>query len=202
VPAKFVGDLASSECARKFHEVVSEVRVAGCPHGKSWVTCAPSRSTYGLDQHEPSVVSPSAVPNNTLHRGADCSLFGSIAGRIADIWCSRGVCRKVSVDCFNAIGTVRCCATDGSLHVYVEVVVTQFCCGVADVNCLQNTNAGDVGVIEVGASHVATMSHIIMVIRCIENGKLRSYVTGEHNAMPINASICNAEVESAMQYMQ
>ena len=119
---------------------------------------------------------------------------------------------SVSVDCFNAIGTVGCRATDGSIRVYVEVVVSQFCCGVADVNCLQTNNAGDNCVVKAGASHVATTPHVIMVIRRIKtvlNGKLRSYVMGENNAMPIsvkssiNASTCNknAEVESAMQYV-
>jgi len=95
------------------------------------------RSTYGLEPHATSIVSPGAVANNSVHRGADCSFFGAIAGRIADIQGSRGVWGYVSVDCFNAIGTVGCRrATDGSVQVYVEVVVSPFCCGVADVNCL------------------------------------------------------------------
>jgi len=119
---------------------------------------------------------------------------------------------SVSVDCFNAIGTVGCRATDGSIQVYVDVVVSQFCCGVADVNCLQNNNAGDICVVEAGTSHVAIMPHIIMVIRRIKtvlNGKLRSPVMGAISATPINvkssnnASIRskNAEVESAMQHV-
>jgi len=184
--------------------------VAGCPHGKSWVTCAPSRSTYGRDPHDPSVVSPSEVANISVHRDANCSFFGAIAGRIADIRSSQGVWGYVSVDCFNAIGTVGCCATDGSIQVYVEVMVSQFCCGVADVNCLQNNNAGDICVVKAGASYVVTKPHVIMVIRRIKtvlNGKLRSYVMGEISAMPINVRSSNnesirsknAEDKSAMQ---
>ena len=173
---KFVGDLASSECASKSHEVKSKVRATGCSHGNSWVLVRLSRTTYGLEPHDPSVVSPGAVTNNNVHRGADCSLFGSVAGRIADIRGSRGAWGYVSVDCFNAIGTVGCCAIDGSIQVYVEVVASQFCWGVADVNCFQNNNASDVCVVEASASHVATMPHMIMVISCIKtalNGKMR-----------------------------
>ena len=77
-------------------------------------------------------MSPSEVAHNSvgtsINRGADCSFFGGVAGRIADMRSSRSLWGSISVDCFNAIGTVGCRATDGSIQVYVEVVGSQFRC--------------------------------------------------------------------------
>jgi len=58
---------------------------------------------------------------------------------------------------------------------------------------LQNNNAGDICVVEAGASHVATMPHVLVIrrIKNVLNGKLRSYVMGEISAMPINVNSSN-----------